>query len=368
LPPILDLALGHRLGEFTLDVELKADISPVVIIGPSGAGKTLILRAIAGILRPARGRIVVKETILFDGCDGVDVPVQDRRVGYVPQDYALFPHLSVDGNIGFGLRGASSRRRARVAEMVDLVGLEGQRGQLPRSLSGGQRQRVALARALAVRPELLLLDEPFSALDVPTRESLLDDVRRLIAATGTPTIFVTHDRNEALQLADTVGVLLEGRVRQTGTPAEVFGSPADEEVANFVGVETIAEGRVRAVEDGVATVEVGTHVIEGGTGVTAGEEVLVCLRPEDIVLSAHSSKTAPTSARNHLIARVTRISPFGPYLRVELDAEFNLVSLVTRHAVTELGLAPGSKVEATFKASAVHLIRKGMTPGARFAS
>jgi len=331
----------------------------LVIIGPSGSGKTLVLRTIAGVLSPDRGRILLNGRTLFDSERHINVPAQDRRVGYVPQDYALFPHLTVEANIGYGLRGSSSENRARIAEMLDLVGLTTQRQLRPRSLSGGQRQRVALARALAVRPDLLLLDEPFSALDAPTRMSLLEDVRGLIAATRIPTVFVTHDRNEALQLAEYLAVLMSGRIRQVGTPSEVFGCPADEDVANFVGVETITPGRVRAVEDGVALVEVGTHLVEGGAGVGPGDEVLVCLRPEDVVLGSRTESGAATSARNHLPARVTRIVASGPYIRVELDAGFTIVSLITKHALADLKLVPGSEVVATFKAATIHLIRKG---------
>jgi molybdate transport system ATP-binding protein len=363
LAPLLDLVLQHRLGDFSLDVALLAETGPLVIIGPSGAGKTVVLRSIAGIVRPERGRIAVGERTLFDSDAHVNVPPQERRVGYVPQEYALFPHLSVSANIGYGLRGPSFERHRRVEEALDLVGLGDQRRLRPGSLSGGQRQRVALARALAVRPDVLLLDEPFSALDAPTREALLGDVRRLIAATDTPSIIVTHDRNEALQLANSVAVLMDGRVLQAGPPSTVFAYPASEEVAGFVGVETVAPGVVRSVEDGLALVEVATHLVQGGSGVNAGEEVLFCLRPEDVVLAPPAAGASPTSARNRLHARVTRVTPTGPYLRVYVDAGFPLVSLITKHALAELEIGPGSEVTATFKATAVHLIRKSERTG-----
>ncbi len=300
MPPLIEIAITQRLGNFLLDIELASDTSPLVIIGPSGSGKTLTLRTIAGISRQERGRIAISGRTLFDSEHRINVAPQARRVGYVPQEYALFPNLTVEGNIGFGLRGSGATKLSRIDEMIELTGLQTQRRQRPRSLSGGQRQRVALARALAVRPDLLLLDEPFAALDTPTREALLDDVRRLVAATGTPTLFVTHDRNEAMKLADRLAVLMDGRIRQVGTPAEVFGSPADESVANFVGVETIAAGRVEAIDEGAALVSVGEHLIEGGADVNLGDEVLVCLRPEDVVLGPSRGAGVTTSARNHL--------------------------------------------------------------------
>jgi molybdopterin-binding protein len=245
--------------------------------------------------------------------------------------------------------------------MLSLTGLDAQRLLRPAQLSGGQKQRVALARALAVRPELLLLDEPFSAVDAPTRQSLIEDVQRLLAGTGTPTVLVTHDRNEAIRLADQVAVMIGGRIRQSGPPSDVFGAPVDEEVAQFVGVEVIVPGVVRSLEGGVAVTEVAGHTIEGGSGVSASESVLVCLRPEDIVITPRSESASPTSARNHIPAVVTRITPWGPFRRAELDAGFPLVALITRHAEEDLALTPGAPVTATFKATAVHLVpRQGI--------
>jgi molybdopterin-binding protein len=358
-PPLLEMALRCRLSEFTLDAELVCARGPLVIIGPSGAGKSAALRAIAGVLRPDGGRIVVNGRVLLDMERGVDVSPQSRLVGYVPQDYALFTHLSVEGNIGFGLRALGhEERRRRVAEMLALTGLTEQRALRPKQLSGGQRQRAALARALAVRPEVLLLDEPFAALDAPARALLLEEVRSLIARTETATVFVTHDRNEALRLGDTIAVMMGGRIRQVGSPAEVFGAPVDEEVAAFVGVETIASGRVRSVDGGVAVVDIGGQIVEGGIEASAGADVLVCLRPEDVTLSAAGVDAPATSARNRLRGRVVRVTPSGPYVRIEVDAGFTLVALITKQSLEDLALMPESEVIATFKASAVHLIRR----------
>jgi tungstate transport system ATP-binding protein len=222
---------------------------------------------------------------------------------------------------------------------------------------------VALARALAVRPDVLLLDEPFAALDPPARALLLEEGRSLIVRTETATVFVTHDRNEALRLGDTIAVMMGGRIRQAGSPAEVFGTPVDEEVAAFVGVETIASGRVRSVDGGVAVVDVGGQTVEGGTEANPGDEVLVCLRPEDVTLSevragAVTHAEDATSARNRLRGRVVRAMSSGPYVRVEVDAGFALVALITKQSLDDLALRPGSDVVATFKASAVHLIRR----------
>jgi tungstate transport system ATP-binding protein len=183
----------------------------------------------------------------------------------------------------------------------------------------------------------------------------MDDLQRLLAETDTGAIIVTHDRDEALRLGQYIAVLKAGRILQTGIASEVFGSPISEEVATFVGVETIIGGRVTQVHNGVPVIAVAGHLIEGGSAVAPGDEVLVCLRPEDVTLSID---TQLSSARNHLPARVVRVVPAGAYFRVDLDAGFSLVSLVTSRAVDELSLFPGRDVITSFKASAVHLIRK----------
>ncbi|HUF52487.1 MAG TPA: ABC transporter ATP-binding protein [Dehalococcoidia bacterium] len=353
---MLEVAIRHRVGEFTLDAAFVSPGGTLAVVGPSGAGKSLTLKAIAGILRPDAGRIVIGGLVVFDGESGLDLPPQLRKVGYVPQEYALFPHLTVDGNIGFGLH-AGADRAARIAELLALTGLGRQRGLRPAQLSGGQRQRVALARALAVRPTVLLLDEPFSAVDAPTRITLMEDVARVLADARTPAVLVTHNRDEALRLGDRIAVMMSGRVRQVGSPSEVFSAPVDEDVAAFVGVETVVEGRVRDVVAGLATIAVGQRVVEAGGEVAAGDEVLVCLRPEDVTLGP-PAESAPTSARNHLPATVRRVTAAGPWMRVEVDAGFPVVSLVTKQSHQELQLQTGAPVVATFKASAVHLIRK----------
>ncbi len=183
----------------------------------------------------------------------------------------------------------------------------------------------------------------------------MDDLQRLLAETGTAVVMVTHDRNEAIRFSEFVAVLIRGQIHQTGKPADVFSSPVSEEVAAFVGVETVVPGRVRELDNGVPIVDVAGHAIEGGMAMQSGASVLVCLRPEDITISLMASQS---SARNHLPARVVRVVPSGPYFRIELDAGFPLVALVTRRALAELLLSPGAEVVATFKASAVHLIRK----------
>ena len=266
-----------------------------VLFGPSGCGKTTILRCLAGLTKPEQGTIRWSTETWFDAATNIDLPPQRRGIGFLFQDYALFPHLTVANNIAYGLTGlGQSERQRRVAELLDLLQLTGLEGRYPHQLSGGQQQRVALARALAPRPRLLLLDAPPSALDAPTREQLRRELRRLLATVGTPTVIVTHDRVEAMALADRVIVLDRGRIRQNGTVQEVFSRPADLAVAQIVGVETVEPGRVLRVEDGLATVAVGrAELLAVARPTPPATEVYVCIRAEEVVLRRRGQR--PTS-------------------------------------------------------------------------
>jgi molybdate transport system ATP-binding protein len=342
------------LGDFRLEVTIAAVRPPLVILGPSGSGKSMTLRCIAGNLSPDRGQISVAGRALYDSERGVDVPPQSRRVGYVPQDFALFPHLSVSGNIAYGMSRSMDRKR-RVAALLALFQLDGLGERKPAQLSSGQRQRVAIARALAVDPAILLLDEPFAALDIPVRAALMDELEEILKRTEVATVIVTQDRAEAMRLGATVAVMMDGRIRQVATPAEVFSTPVDEEVAAFVGVECVWPGVVVNSGSGVASIDVSGHVIEATADAEKGERVLVCLRPEEVVLST-PHEGLPSSARNRMLATVRAVTPAGPAVRVDLDAGIRVVALVTRPSAEDLGLAPGVQVAATFKATAVHLI------------
>ncbi|MEV3937073.1 ABC transporter ATP-binding protein [Glycomyces sp. NPDC049804] len=236
------------------------------VLGPSGCGKTTLLRCVAGFERPDGGSITVA------GRRVEHLPPQSRRIGVVPQEGALFPHLSVDRNVSYGLRGAG--RTGRVDEVLDLVGLGGYGRRMPHELSGGQRQRVALARAMAPRPELILLDEPFSALDAGLRQSLRGEVAAALRADGATAVLVTHDQDEALSLADRVAVMRNGRIVQVAPPAEVYGCPVDPWTASFVGEAVWLEGEVAA---GVAETVVGDVAVEGPDG-----PARLLLRPEQL--------------------------------------------------------------------------------------
>lgn len=328
-----------------------------VMFGASGSGKTTLLRCIAGLEHPDEGTIRFGDETWFDGAQHIALAARRRNVGFVPQDYALFPHLTVESNIAYGLIGlAKGGRKQRLAQVVNWLGLDGLEKRLPRALSGGQQQRVALARAVVRQPRLLLLDEPLTALDSPTRLRLRGELRLLLHKLGISTILVTHDRLEALALGDQIVVIDSGRILQNGPVGEVFNRPASVAVAGIVGTETVLTGQVLRVEDGLATVTVGdvplTAVAETlPSGVTA---VYVCIRAEDVILS--KDETGHTSPRNRLAVVVRRLSPEGPLVRIELDCGFSLAALLTKPACEELAVKEGSHLLALIKAPQIHLI------------
>ena len=242
---MLHVALSKRLPGFTLDVSWEAPETIVALVGPSGSGKTLTLQCLAGLMRPDAGRITMDDRTLFDAATGIDVPPQSRRIGYVFQGYALFPHLTVEANVAFGLQGQSRSVRAErtrmVLERLDLAPV-GRR--YPGELSGGQQQRVALGRALAVDPDVLLLDEPLSALDAPLRRQLREDLGRTIREWNKATVIVTHDLAEAYQLADRVVVYENGHVLQAAPKSELLWQPMSERVARLIGIRNLFRGTV----------------------------------------------------------------------------------------------------------------------------
>jgi molybdate transport system ATP-binding protein len=348
---------GGPLIECTLDLPASG-ASVTVLFGPSGAGKTTILRCIAGLDRPDRGTIRFGDETWFDSERGIDLPPQQRRVGLLVQDYALFPHLSAAANVAYGLGAlAEAERRVRVAETLAMLRLGALADRRPAQLSGGEKQRVALGRALAPRPRVLLLDEPLSALDAPTREGLRSELRRLLARLSQPTLLVTHDRVEALALGDRLAVISEGRLRQVGPIEEVFSRPADLGVARAVGVETVLSARVvDRPGEGLVTVQVGQTVL---TAVDPGDvegAVFACIRAEDVVLER--GPIGQVSARNRLQGTVSSVTPEGALVRTVLDCGFPLSALVTRQACRDLGIVEGADLTAFIKTPSVHLIAR----------
>jgi molybdate transport system ATP-binding protein len=330
--------------------------SLTVLFGPSGSGKTTALRCLAGLDRPQRGHIRFGDETWFDAKCGILVPPQRRQIGYLFQEYALFPHLTVEHNIGYGIRGiGNAERRTRIAEITDLLGLAGLENRYPRQLSGGEQQRVALARALVCRPRLMLLDEPLSALDLPTREQLRHELRHWLSKLAVPGIVVTHDRVETLALGDHVVVMDHGCVRQSGPPQEVFSAPVDLAVARIVGVDNIESGKVIRMTDGLATIQVGSSELLALSATHINGQVCVCIRAEDVLLEK-GALARLSSARNHLVGRIRSLDREGPMVRVGIECGFPLKALVTYQACEDMGLHDGMEVTALVKAPAIRLI------------
>jgi len=343
-------------------IEARFDIpqpgfSVTVLFGPSGSGKTTALRLLAGLERADVGTLQVDGQTWSDAVRGLHRPPQLRDVGFLPQAYHLFPHLSVAANLAYGLRAsAPAERQARVDELLALLELTPLKDRPPGELSGGQQQRVALGRALARRPQLLLLDEPLSALDRPSQLRLRKELRDLLRNLDLPTVLVTHDRAEALQLGDRLVVMDQGRFCQCGDIQQVFDRPTDPAVARILGVETVVRGQVESIMEGLATVAVGPARILAADPGSLGREAFVCIRGEDVAVERCGAAATESTARNRLAGRIIALQAEGSLVRLALDVGFPLESLVTRQACQDLGLAEGDAVCAILKAAAVHLL------------
>jgi molybdenum ABC transporter ATP-binding protein len=346
----VSLALGaFALRAVSLTVK-KGDY--YFIIGPSGAGKTVLMEAIAGLHLPDAGEI------LIEGRDVSRIPPEKRRIALVYQDYSLFPHMTVEENIGFGLQMQKRPKeeiRKRVSELLNTFGIEHLKDRFPGTMSGGEQQRTAIARALASEPEILLLDEPFAALDPVTRERLMTDILRIHEEQGLTIVQVTHAREEILRMATRCAVIIDGRMVQEGPADQVFQTPESTVVARFVGMENILNGIVAASADGLASIDVGERRIIAVSDAAPGTAAAVVFRAADVTL--HLVDGEESTARNRFEAVITAVVPLGgPLTEVYLDAGIPIVALITRRSAEDLELTPGMSVEASIKASAVRVI------------
>jgi len=339
--PVQVRGVTIQLGEFAVR-EATLDIGAgeyFVLLGPTGAGKTVLLECIAGLHRPDHG------DILIGGRRVNGVPPERRGLGYLPQDYALFPHLDVAKNIAFGMRlrkHPPAEVRAKVDELAGLLGITHLLHRSPLRLSGGERQRVALARALAIEPQVLLLDEPLSALDEQTRENLCVELRRLHEELGTTTVHVSHNFEETLMVADRIGIIHQGRLQQVGAPEEVFHRPASEFVARFVRSDNLLRGHARK-RNGLLAVRVGELELFAADG--AEGDVFLVVRPEEVRVSR---QPLPPGRPNVLSGRVGRIVDRGPLVRLDIEVGVTVVALLARPAFRESELKRGDAVFACF--------------------
>jgi ABC-type sulfate/molybdate transport systems ATPase subunit len=336
--------LRTRAGAFEL-APIDLDVASgrvLVLLGPSGSGKTTLLDTIAG-LRPA-----LSGTVRLAGQDLTRIPPQRRRIGVVFQHAALFPNLSVAENVRFGLRARRDAGTGQAGVLLRRLGLERLADRSPRSLSGGEAQRVALARALAIRPALLLLDEPLSALDLPAREELRGTLQDLLADLAVPAVYVTHDRDEALSIGDDIAVLADGRLRRAGAALEVATNPGDPVVARLLGWRELGRGTVSA---GVLRIGQLTLTVAGLASHDGPAHVFY--RPEAVIVGPSSP---PVPAAGHLTARVGRIFPTVPLAQVSLVGPPAVTALLLHRQLAGLGLLPGTQAQVAFPPEALQVI------------
>ncbi len=351
--------------KFCLDVEFSAAPGFTLLFGPSGSGKTSLLDCVAGLTVPDAGRIALDRHLLFDADTRVNVPVARRKVGYVLQDLALFPHLNVEQNIAYGLVHLSrATRQQRVSSVLQEFRIDHLRQQRPTKISGGERQRVALARALVTDPRVLLLDEPLAALDAPTKARVLDDLRRWNQEHRIPILYVTHSREEVLALGERVLVMEKGNIVAQGTPHDVLSAPFLESVAQLAGFENIFDATVESIHEDRGTmickvlgIKAGVFVLLETPLVRAqqGSLLRVGVRAGDILLAV--AQPVGLSARNVIPGRLVSLERRDMVISARVDCGVEMDVHLTLAACDALGLAPGLRVWLVIKTHSCHLMR-----------
>jgi molybdate transport system ATP-binding protein len=346
--------------DFELDLDITFSSGITILFGPSGAGKTTLLDCIAGLIRPDAGRIAIAESTLFDGMLRINVPPQRRKVGYVFQDLALFPHLSAEGNVEYGLSSLDKReRKRRSAAILESFRIEHLRSRRPGQISGGERQRVALARALVVDPAILLLDEPLAALDAVTKAKIVEDLRAWNQEHRIPVVYVTHSRDEVFALGERVIVLENGHPIAQGTPHQVMSAPQNETVAQLAGFENIFDATVVAAHEDRGTmacrlaggnIELETPLVRA----EAGSQLRVGIRAGDILLA--SLEPHGLSARNIFPGRVVALAQHDVIVAAKIDCGVEMEVHLTLAARDSLQLQPGRQVWLVVKTHSCHLM------------
>ena len=351
---IVDIQKSFSERKIFFQTRLPLERSWTVLFGPSGSGKTTVLRCLAGLDIPDAGTIEFARETWFDNEKKIFLPPQKRKLGFFTQEVALFPHLSVWNNIGYNLTGLpDSEKKQRIGEMIEIFQLNGLEKRDIRKLSGGEKQRVALARTLSRRPRLLLLDEPLSALDSPSRIKLRKELRQLLGRFNIPIFIVTHDRTESLSLGDRLIVMDQGETLQEGSIAEVFSQPNGKRTAEIVGMENVFPGNLVQNKNGLAQVDVFHQVVHVASSLSTPGPVMVGIRAEDIVLQ--TDQGTPSSARNKLPGTISHIAWEESLVRVTVDCGFSIDALITRDSMEEMKIQKGGLVNLSVKATAIHL-------------
>jgi molybdate transport system ATP-binding protein len=351
---------GNATPSFLLDIELEVLPGITILFGPSGAGKSTLLDCIAGLTRPDTGRIAVNGDLLFDSAKKINVPPQHRQISYVFQSLALFPHLTAEENVAYGLSDlAEQERQARVSEILQMFRVEKLRTRKPREISGGEQQRIALARSLVTLPRVLLLDEPLTGLDAELKASIIDDLRAWNAAQKIPILYVTHSRDEVDALGERVIALMHGKIVSEGTPREVLDAPRRKKLAQAAGFENLFTGTVFDLReaDGVMRVRLANTVceIEVPLGhASPGDRVRVAVRAGDIMLAAEMPRGL--SARNILGGQIVSIERRGALVVVRVDCGVTFTVHVTPGAERTLELATEKRVWLVLKTHSCHFV------------
>ena len=347
----------QRGGSTVLDIsEFQVQQGRILaLIGPNGAGKSTLLLMLAGLLKPRQGKMY------FQGLpveNRADLAILRRNAAVVFQEPLLL-NSSVYENVALGLkfrRLKNEEIRKSTQSALDYFGISQLAKRSAKTLSGGEAKRVSLARAFAIKPRLILLDEAFNSLDPPTRETIIDDLRQILEETKITAVLASHDREETLRLAQDVSVMVDGKIVQSGTTAQIFNQPDSEFVANFVGTETILEGTVKNSNAGLMAISVAGKIIEAVGDFLPGQNVYCCLRPENIIVSKEMPEKI--SARNVFEARVQKIIRQGFFYKLMFDCGFPAVAYITMPSCEELGICEGAVISASFKATAVHVMRR----------
>lgn len=358
---MLTVSVQKRLGVFSLDVAFSVADELLVLFGPSGSGKSLTLQAIAGLIAPDSGRISVDDRLYFDSGAGVNIPINRRGVGYVFQEYALFPHMTVHENIGYGIaRQPKGEVDATVRELLRLLRLEGLEGQYPAQLSGGQKQRVAMARALAVKPSVLLMDEPLAALDYPVRHKLWRDLLAIRKKFGIPTIMVTHDAEEAYVLADRIAVISDGRLEQVSPKEEVFHRPATRKVAKYFATKNIFDAKVEVEGERLRLrTRDFSLVMPLRSGIEDGDIVGFCFRPEEVKVLKPDQPVKNDLQENILEGRVFGILEKGAEYTVFMGMggdDYVIEIALPASSYRSLGLKTGDPLRVALRPESVWII------------
>jgi len=359
---MLKVTVRKHFEGFRLEVAFTTQNELTVLFGPSGAGKSLTLQAIAGTFPPEAGRIVIDGQTVYDSAQRINLPPQARRVGYVPQHYALFPHLTAKENIGFGLiHLPRPEQERRVCELIELFSLQGLERRRPRELSGGQQQRVALARALAVQPRLLLLDEPFAALDAPLRGTLREELAQIQARLGITMLLVTHDLADAFAFGQRVIVYDSGRVIQQGTREEVFFHPATHRVAEFVGTGNILPAVVERGEEGTLWLSwQGHHLAATPAPFALGTPVYICVRPTQILIvrpDRLAERQRENLLRGRIVGEMMQAETYTLHLKLDSSsAPYDLQIALPGYVYHRLSLDSEKRIMVELRRQVLHVI------------